>query len=177
MKALIGACGLHIHCDATLFSVCMHVRVGLRSGGRVKQMCEHNLGGMEKKPNVYVCVFVSENISNCVLHRCATETHLIARHLKGRMIEPATYTSFYFFHLPAVCFTSFSSDATALRINPSLWRLVNRKGKRPWDILSNITTTFLFQCINFMWKNTRFLYFPKKMYVPTNKSICLRNHF
>lgn len=40
MKALIGACGPHIHCDATLFSVCMHVRVG----GRVKQMCEHNLG-------------------------------------------------------------------------------------------------------------------------------------
>ncbi len=58
MKALIRACGLHIHCDTTLFSVCMHVRVGLRSGGRVKQMCEHNLGGMEKELNVYVCVFL-----------------------------------------------------------------------------------------------------------------------
>jgi len=43
MKALIGACGPHIHCDATLFNVCMHVKVGLGSGGRVKQMCEHNL--------------------------------------------------------------------------------------------------------------------------------------
>lgn len=57
MKALIEACGPHIHCDATLFSMYMHVRVGLRSEGRVKQMCEHKLGEMEKK-NECLCVCV-----------------------------------------------------------------------------------------------------------------------
>lgn len=60
MKALIGACGPHIHYDATLFSVCMHVRVGLRGGGRVKQMCEHNLGATGENAahinNVCMCI-------------------------------------------------------------------------------------------------------------------------
>ncbi len=157
MKALIRACGLHIHCDTTLFSVCMHVRVGLKSGGRVKQMCEHNLEGMEKELNVYVCVCVSENISNCVLHQWATETHLIARHLKGRMIEPAIYTS-------------------ALRITPSLWRLVNRKGKRPWDILSNRTMTFLFQWINFVEEYAIFIFSKENVCAQTLKKY-IRNYF